>query len=93
MVGDLCYAVVQTSALMVTVVDRVRLAGARQGKLKVLQGALVGMKEKVRNSKVERQVIVEQIDTLAYEKAALEEQVATLEDQSERLEDQVSSLT
>lgn len=93
MADDLCYAATQTSALMVVAADRVHLADASQGQLKVLQGALADMREEVRDSEAERQVLAEKNNIVACKKAALEDQVATLEDRSERLEDQVSSLT
>lgn len=53
MADDLCYATTQTSALMVATTDWVRLAGAIQGQLKVLQGALAGLREEVRDSEAE----------------------------------------
>lgn len=93
MADDLCYATTQTSALMVATTDWVSLAGAIQGQLKVLQGALAGLREKVRDSEAEHKVLAEQNTIVACEKATLKDQVATLEDCSERLEDQVSSIT
>ena len=78
---------------MVVVADWVRHVDVNQGQLKVLQGALAGMKEEVCDSKSGHQVLVEQNNIVACVKATLEDQVATLEDWSERLEDQVSSLT
>ncbi|CAI9281465.1 unnamed protein product [Lactuca saligna] len=50
MADDLCYATTQTSSLMVATVDQVRLADVGQGKLKVVQGALAGMRKEVRDS-------------------------------------------
>ncbi|CAI9275842.1 unnamed protein product [Lactuca saligna] len=77
------YAPGWISTLMVAAIDCIRLAGASQGQLKVLQGALVGMWEEVCDSEAEHQVRMEQNDIMACKKAALEDQVATLEDRSE----------
>ncbi|CAI9266098.1 unnamed protein product [Lactuca saligna] len=40
LINDIYYVAAQTSSFMVSADDRVRLAGASQGQLKVLQGAL-----------------------------------------------------
>ncbi|CAI9280896.1 unnamed protein product [Lactuca saligna] len=55
MADDLCYAAIQTSTLMVETADSVHLPGASQWKLKVLQGALAGMREEVHDLEAERQ--------------------------------------
>ncbi|CAI9262716.1 unnamed protein product [Lactuca saligna] len=87
MASVLCYAIAQTSALMVATADQVYFVGANERQLKVLQGALAGILDEVLDSKVEHQVLAEQNCIMACEKDDLEDQVVTLEDRSKRLED------
>ncbi|CAI9283924.1 unnamed protein product [Lactuca saligna] len=55
MAGGHCYTAAQTSALMVAPSNQVRCASAKQGQLKMLHGALAGIKEEVHVSEVDRQ--------------------------------------
>ncbi|CAI9270570.1 unnamed protein product [Lactuca saligna] len=63
---------------MVAVVDWVRLAGASQGKLKVLQGALVDMREEDRSEQLEDQVssLTQEKDVLVSRLARYQRQLA-----------------
>ncbi|CAI9298673.1 unnamed protein product [Lactuca saligna] len=80
MAGDLCYAATQTSTLMVATDNQVCLAGANKRQLKVLQGALTGMREEVHDSEAERQDpserLEDQVSSLIRKKGTLASEFA-----------------